>query len=375
MRSLSWQRRGRRVNAFTLIELLVVIAIIAVLIGLLLPAVQKIREAANRMSCSNNLKQIGLALHNYHDSNGSFPPGQIHLCSSTPGPGTAWNGEPALTNWGIELLPYIEQANLYQRYDKSFATTVNCSSSATNGKYQASPGNIAVLQTVVKTYLCPTDPNGTQLTIPYSGTLNQNGVPIAGSSYAAMGGATATGFSPALTIDNYYWDVTSLAFYPEPPSGQDGSVFDATLYLPPPSSWRGVLHVVHLQQMPGMLRTMRPEKIASITDGTSNTMAVTEYATVTTPSLRKFWGYGRNQYSFSAAMIPQATRLPDYNACAAAEFGDPSAICRRGFASFHPGGANAVFADGSVRFMSNSLDGRVFMALATIASGEVVPSF
>src|SRR5262249_39743254 len=150
---------------FTLIELLVVIAIIAVLIALLVPAVQKVREAANRMSCANNLKQIGLALHNHHDTYGTFPPGSLHCCPVS----SYWGGEPAVTTWAIELLPYIEDNNLYQRYDKSFASTVNCNI-AGGGMYQASPSNLAVLATIVKTYVCPSDPNGKQLTIPATGS-------------------------------------------------------------------------------------------------------------------------------------------------------------------------------------------------------------
>src|SRR5438128_3005209 len=108
--SLAQARRRR--GAFTLIELLVVIAIIGVLIGLLLPAVQKVREAANRMSCTNNLKQIGLALHNYHDTYAAFAPSYSQWAWATkPLPRTAVN--QSTFRWTVYLLPYIEQANLF----------------------------------------------------------------------------------------------------------------------------------------------------------------------------------------------------------------------------------------------------------------------
>ncbi len=148
-----------RRRAFTLIELLVVIAIIAILIGLLLPAVQKVREAANRMRCANNLKQMGLALHGYHDSHGSFPPGVVADTSDLR------NGKRSGL---VFLLPYLEQEALYQRYDFRLPWKA--------------PANLAAVQTRVPVFLCPSGPNE----VPQDG-----GVAGAPTDYAFCKGAQA----------------------------------------------------------------------------------------------------------------------------------------------------------------------------------------
>jgi len=156
-----------RRQAFTLIELLVVIAIIAVLVGLLLPAVQRTREAAARLKCANNLKQIGLAMHNYHGAQGCFPPGYSSraLTSNGDGLGPGWG-------WAAYLLPYIEQDAVRNRID--FTRDI------------ADPANAAIRVTSIKTYLCPTDaPKGPTFTVVGgSGSICD----VAFANYVGLGG-------------------------------------------------------------------------------------------------------------------------------------------------------------------------------------------
>src|SRR6267378_4008608 len=154
----------KRCRGFTLIELLVVIAIIGVLIGLLLPAVQKVREAANRMTCSNNLKQIGLALHNFHDTNQGFPPSRVNNRQAPPAPLQPFSDFPQMSNvhfqhtWAPFLLPYIEQGNLQNQYNFSLNFEDNVTKNA-NGQT-----NYQVIQTDVKLFLCPSAPAGRKAT-------------------------------------------------------------------------------------------------------------------------------------------------------------------------------------------------------------------
>jgi prepilin-type N-terminal cleavage/methylation domain-containing protein/prepilin-type processing-associated H-X9-DG protein len=333
---------------FTLVELLVVIAIIGILIALLLPAVQAAREAARRSQCTNNLKQVGLALYNYEGNNKYFPPGQVH---------TATGGEPARTTWGISLLPYIEQLNIATQYNHNANQTV--------------AENVRVLQNIVPTYVCPTDINTNKLEMPNSGSMLA--IAIAPSSYKAMAGASPVGFTAAHFVDGFFFDLTFMVMNPEPNPGY--GVYAAT--FPPlsqstagqPSSWRGLLHVVNGNV--NQARSLKFERVADVRDGLSNTLAITEYHTLSNNRNRAFWGYGRNQYSHSAAMVPISNRIPDYDRCVG--FGHPVFYCARGFASLHPGGANALLADGSVRFFQRTLDPRVYMALASIQGGETLP--
>jgi len=171
-------RMSRR--AFTLIELLVVIAIIAILIGLLLPAVQKVREAAARTQCMNNMKQMGLALHNYHDSNGVLPKGFSTYTSAAPYEG-AWS-------WMAQILPYVEQDNAY-RQAKTFAT-----SGGSNWYAWYNP----TCSLKMKVFTCPADPRGTQVYPgPPAGIADQ-----ALTTYLGNSGTTATKFDGVLFKDS-----------------------------------------------------------------------------------------------------------------------------------------------------------------------------
>jgi prepilin-type N-terminal cleavage/methylation domain-containing protein len=172
-------------KAFTLIELLVVIAIIGILIALLLPAVQKIREAAARMQCGNNLKQMGLACHNFHDSYGYLPPG-IWTTPAFGIPGGSWA-------WGTLLLPYVEQGPLYNLFNPKIATFA---------PRLSTDANYPLTQTTLKVYRCPSDPNGSNLNVWYTQYAMSNYAinrAVVGPGDGVVGGTAGTPFNRTLT--------------------------------------------------------------------------------------------------------------------------------------------------------------------------------
>jgi prepilin-type N-terminal cleavage/methylation domain-containing protein/prepilin-type processing-associated H-X9-DG protein len=317
-------RASRRARAFTLIELLVVIAIIGILIGLLLPAVQKVREAANRSKCMNNLKQIALACHNYHDAIGHLPPGSV-----TAG-GTYWE------NWAISILPFIEQDALFRNYNL--------------GKSNFDAANQAVVDTFVKTYNCPSDPLTGQLITPESGGA---AFPYATASYRAMtglGDVTQNG-GANLTDGNGFFDI--LAGPPD-------------LYYPQ----RGAIHITGCKSKDGVVLSC--ETIPYIIDGTSNTVMFGEYTSPHYPRRTTFWGYTYTSYSMSSAIPSSLSLSTEYTTCANAT--GTAGFCKRAWGSMHPEGFNVALCDGSVRFIQYGISLPTWEALGTIAGGEVIPA-
>jgi prepilin-type N-terminal cleavage/methylation domain-containing protein/prepilin-type processing-associated H-X9-DG protein len=330
---------GARRVGFTLIELLVVIAIIAILIGLLVPAVQKVREAAARLQCQNNLKQIALALHNHHDTYKQFPASSIYKLV-----GGKWD---YYDTWTISILPFIEQGPLFQLWPQNLPNAVR----------DATSPNMALLrQTYLPVYSCPSDPNPFSTMVPESGPGGQSGLPIPicmPANYRAVAGADWGGQDWGKDQDgpNENWD-------------------DATempwLMANHPGN-RGVMHAV-------AAGASSQERMASIIDGTSNTLMIGEYATRTHLNRRTFWAYAYTSYNTSTVTYAQSrTLIPDYDLCSkTAPFGTNQ--CKRSWGSFHTGIINFAFCDGSVRTVQTSIDMNVVMpALATIAGSEVVP--
>jgi prepilin-type processing-associated H-X9-DG protein len=343
--------------------LLVVIAIIAVLIGLLLPAVQKVREAAARAKCANNLKQIALACHNYHDALGTLPAGNVFR------QGPPSNLYDHYECWGISILPYVEQSAVYNLWDPKLPNPVDDS---------ISPKMAQVRQALMNVYNCPSDVSADAGLTPYtpdSGPNGQNGYgrPLfMPSTYRAVAGTTfggADGFNtgqPADTGGDRNWDDSAN-------TTSTGESQSAWLFRNKPG-WRGMIYGVDKRA------NMQPAKITDVSDGTSNTLMIGEYATRTAPGRRTFWAYAYSSYSMSDVTIAQSrTLIPDFNTCTATPpTTNGSNQCKRGWGSFHSGGQtlNFAFGDGSVRSVSTSIDmNTVLPALGSIAGGEVTTNF
>jgi prepilin-type N-terminal cleavage/methylation domain-containing protein/prepilin-type processing-associated H-X9-DG protein len=308
-------------NGFTLIELLVVIAVIGVLIALLLPAVQKVREAANRAKCTNNLKQLALAAHQYHDAKGTFPAG-LHQ-GVNKGDGLWAEG----TSWLIELFPHLEQDNLHRKWDyNDFSNNVAGGMNATTAQ-------------VILAHRCPSDPLDLTAYLHGSAIMESWGDYALGS-YGGNGGRRS-----------YPW--TQLTK-------------DGILYLD------------------------SNVRLSDVTDGSSNTFLLGERShrdleydriAVNQPSYyplgtRGAWG-AVLALAAGGPMQHHALSTPvaiNYLVPADTPVDDLPTIYDRlcAFGSLHPGGANFAFADGSVRFLSDSIPLDTLQALSTRAGGEVV---
>ncbi len=350
--------RHRTQRGFTLIELLVVIAIIAILIALLLPAVQQAREAARRTQCKNNLKQIGLAMHNYHDTFGTLPPGWIASLgltfnlSTQTGTGTNAEGNWA---WSALILPQIEQSNLYSQLQVG---PVDVRDSLDNATQRL------LLQTPINAFRCPSDiAPQTNDQRPVRGR--------AGTSY------------PVATSNYVAWNSGSRGFIPGETSGTGATADRAGLFM-----------------------MNRATKFRDCTDGLSNTFMVGEraYKQYVAPNGNTIACRAANAFAMRWHTVMDTCSRHDTNGNSGAlgfseghinsiqNGGNPvnpspppnalNSFCGRGSSSFHTGGAQFTMGDGSVRFISENLDWKpdnvinsTFEALGAMADGTVFGEF
>ncbi|VTR91456.1 Uncharacterized protein OS=Pirellula staleyi (strain ATCC 27377 / DSM 6068 / ICPB 4128) GN=Psta_3886 PE=4 SV=1: N_methyl: SBP_bac_10 [Gemmata massiliana] len=375
--------------AFTLIELLVVIAIIAVLIGLLLPAVQKVREAAARMKCQNNLKQIGLACHAYHDANQVLPPAmQAHpkLAFTSGTPNSNRTGQMPSPgdidarwgpNWAVLILPYLEQSALYSQAAAQIDGYMTGSAPTTD--WASATG---IYQQVVNVYLCPSDTGSAapfSTTTAYKTLGGANLVNWARGNYAAnMGPAIAYNSSRGTSGD---WMITYQATAPFPYAerqttfGKSSVCCYTTLGADYSGGW-----VLGINRSPSLTAL-------SGLDGTSNTIMLDEVRIGGAANdARGAWalpgigssltnGAGRSQNPGpNYGNLTNSDQLNDCVSDPARGMGCtphvPAVLA--GSKSRHTGGVNACFADGSVHFVSNNVTTLAWFFLHNRLDGQPV---
>jgi prepilin-type N-terminal cleavage/methylation domain-containing protein/prepilin-type processing-associated H-X9-DG protein len=354
---------------FTLIELLVVIAIIAVLIALLLPAVQAAREAARRAQCVNNMKQLGLAMHNYHSAQNVFPMGQS----------IAWTNyygtfqQEGWTDWSCHalLLGYMEQTPLYN--------AANFSQTCCFSGPQSDAMNSTVYLTRVASFLCPSDGQ--------AGQQNIN------SYFGSIGTTVAQGFhtvSGIFTLEDPYYNM------PCPPIGL-ATIFDGSSNT---IAWgEGLVSISgrgNSYRGNGMntgtntdgfnntttgldVQNKTPQALADALAACNTFWAASPPGTTNHNGMKEFhgqvWALGERTYTLFNTVIPPNSKQYNWSSCKLGSKGSaPNETQFANAQSFHPGGANFTFADGSVRFVKDSVSQPVYWALGTRNYGEVISS-
>ncbi|WP_339734993.1 DUF1559 domain-containing protein [uncultured Gimesia sp.] len=331
-------------RGFTLIELLVVIAIIAILVALLLPAVQQAREAARRSTCKNNLKQFGLALHNYHDVFNTFP-------YSTENPGGS-GLSPVTNHTGyIALLPYIDQATLYNKFVLTAASGNylgggNCNTSGSgnlSGSAADREANIILGGTIVNMFLCPSDPGSPTRT---SNCVSQTG----------GGNGTTLSPRPQSAKSSYGFSVTNLN--------------NAGLWTNESSTTKA------------MFGTNSNCRVRDVTDGMSNSIAMIETPLEVWVSAHEpvTW-VGPGWSKFGVTLQHSLAGINEWRCCTwdgftATTTGTAGRTGSGGFpGSSHTGGIHVLLGDGAVRFISENIDFSTRVNLARISDGNVIGEY
>lgn len=318
---------SRRQSGFTLIELLVVIAIIGVLVALLLPAVQSAREAARRLSCRNNLKQIGLAMHNYHGTHRCLPPGRGAVL-------------PAVFSAHAYLLPYIEQANLQNQIDFTSApTTFSVGPSTT----YSGAANFAAATTAVQTFLCPSD----------AGPGRVPGSQFGATNYAGNAGSGTVAFGSLENSDGVFYRGSSISFR---------DLTDGTTHTVAFSERTLGSGMATASSSPPHIERFMWELPLGVDPTPANCVAASSGDWFAERGGKWILGnYGNTLYNHFYA--PNAEAWDCMNMTQRFALGTAR--------SLHPGGATVLLCDGSVRFVSDNIDLVIWRAIATRQGGEI----